>query len=81
VGADWREGCDEPDKDGLVRYRGRSGGGHEVEAYGLDVERRVVHLYNSWGPTWGLRGSFSLTFEDLGRALEDHGDVVIPVAK
>jgi hypothetical protein len=55
VGLEWREGCDEPDKGGLVRYDGRSRGGHEVEAYGLDVEHRVIHLMNSWGPTWGLR--------------------------
>jgi hypothetical protein len=45
-----------------ARYRGRSRGGHEVEAYGLDVERRVVHLYNSWGPIWGLRGTCACLF-------------------
>jgi len=81
VGIDWLSGCDEPDKDGLVRYEGRSRGGHEIEAYGLDVERGLVHLWNSWGPSWGLRGSFSLTFEDFGKALAAEGDVVVPVAK
>jgi hypothetical protein len=81
VGFEWLEGCDDPDKDGLVRYEGRSRGGHEVEAYGLDVERELVHLYNSWSPSWGLRGTFSLTFDDFGRALEAAGDVVVPVAK
>src|SRR3954452_8283424 len=34
VGFDWLERCDEPDKDGFVRYEGRSRCGHEVEAYG-----------------------------------------------
>src|SRR4051794_4704295 len=75
VGLEWLEGCDEPDKDGLVSYKGRSRGGHEVEAYGLNVERRAVHLYNSWGRTWGLRGTFSLSFDDFGRALANEGDV------
>jgi len=41
----------------------------------------VVHLYNSWEPTWGLRGAFSLNFDDFDRALDDHGDCVVPVAK
>jgi hypothetical protein len=81
VGLEWVSGCDEPDKDGLIRYEGRSRGGHEVEAYGLDVERQLVWFRNSWGPTWGLRGTFSLSFEDFGRALKDSGDVVLHVAK
>ena len=77
VGLDWLTGCDEPDKDGLVRDRG----GHEVEAYPLDVEEELVHLYYSWSPSWGVRRTFSLTFDDFGRALERDGDVVVPVAK
>jgi len=81
VGLEWLQGCDEPDKEGLARYEGRSRGGHEVEAYGLDVECHLVWFRNSWGPSWGRRGSFALSFDDLGRALEDHGDVVVPVAK
>jgi hypothetical protein len=81
VGLERLEGCDEPDKDGLVRYEGRSRGGHEVEAYGVDVEWQLIWFRNIWGPSWGLRGTLSITFDDFGRALEDHGDCVVLVAK
>jgi len=32
VGLEWLTGCDEPDDEGLVRYVGRTRGGHGVEA-------------------------------------------------
>ena len=35
--------------------------------------------YQSWGPDWGKRGTFWLSFDTLGRLLDEAGDVTVPV--
>jgi hypothetical protein len=52
-------------------------GGHEVELFGLDVEKQQVWAYQSWGPTWGgLRnGTFWFSYATFERLLSETGDV------
>jgi hypothetical protein len=79
TGMAWREGCDEPNARGIVRYTGGIRGGHEVELVGIDAERKLVWFANSWGATWGLDGYFAMSFADVGKALRDHGDATFPM--
>jgi C1A family cysteine protease len=79
TGISWRTGCDNPDKDGVVRYSGSIRGGHEIELVGLDAEKKLVWFANSWGPTWGKQGYFAMSFDDYASALSDHGDATFPV--
>jgi hypothetical protein len=74
TGIHWRAGCDTPDRQGVVRYTGSIRGGHEVELVGLDAEKKLVWFANSWGPKWGNKGYFAMSFGDYGAALADHGD-------
>lgn len=37
-------------------------GGHAVCAYGYDLQHRQLFVRNSWGPTWGRQGNFTLPF-------------------
>ena len=79
-GINWRTGCDSPDREGIVRYKGSIRGGHEIELVGLDVERELVWFVNSWGIRWGKKGYFAMSFDDYGKALADHGDATFPQA-
>jgi hypothetical protein len=79
VGVGWREGCDEPDAEGLVSYTGELRGGHEIEALGIDAERGRVIFANSWGEEWGAKGFFSMTFADVKKALKDGGDATFAI--
>lgn len=79
VGISWREGCDEPDENGVVRYTGEVRGGHEIEALGVDAEARLVWFANSWGTAYGLQGYFAMTWDDFGKALADGGDATFAV--
>ncbi len=78
IGMAWRSGCDTPDSTGRVRYTGAIRGGHEVCADRIDVRKGLVWIANSWGAGWGRGGWFAMTFDDLARALSDHGDACFP---
>lgn len=75
LGITWRTGCDEPNGDGLIRWTGRVRGGHEIVIDEIDVERRLVGIQNSWTDGWGLGGRAYMSWDDLGAALDDSGDV------
>jgi len=74
VGTKWTSGMFVPDADGFVRPTGDVVGGHEWMVYGVDVEGRFVHALNSWGPGWGIGGSFRVRWDDLQELLADRGD-------
>ncbi len=74
VGLNWYEGFDKPDAHGLVKVSGSVRGGHAFELLGVDVEQKLVHAINSWGPDWGRHGRFSFSWEDLERLLYEEGE-------
>lgn len=79
TGISWREGCDNPDESGVVRYTGAVRGGHEVELIGIDKDKHLVWFANSWGKGWGYAGRFAMSFDDYSRALADRGDATFAV--
>ena len=79
VGTNWYESMFTPDASGFVRPSGAIAGGHEYALIGLDPVKSRVTAINSWGPGWGNQGRFFLSFADLGRLLDESGDVVVPV--
>jgi hypothetical protein len=81
TGVIWYSSFDRPDpKTGLVEITpgSKHRGGHEVFADQIDADNRLVYLWNSWGPTWGLGGRFCWTFETWERLLSIKGDVTVP---
>ncbi|MCW2674773.1 MAG: hypothetical protein JWP14_3362 [Frankiales bacterium] len=78
VGMAWLDGCDRPDRNGLISYTGTVRGGHEVLADEINTSERLVWFTNSWGTSWGQHGRFAMTWADLDRALSDGGDVTVP---
>jgi hypothetical protein len=81
TGVIWYSSFDTPDpKTGLVEIRrgATRRGGHEILAVEIDADNRLVYLWNSWGPTWGIGGRFCWTFETWERLLTIKGDVTVP---
>jgi hypothetical protein len=76
IGAAWKTGCDTPDANGLVKFKGSTRGGHQFTADEIDVEKKLVGFTNSWGYGWGVEGRFFMSFDDFGAMLEDDGDVI-----
>jgi hypothetical protein len=76
VGTDWMSGMDTPDPSGLVTIGGYVRGGHEYEVIGWHADTQRFECVNSWGQTWGLRGRFFVSFDDMGTLLARGGDAV-----
>lgn len=82
LGMSWLSDCDNPDeKTGRVHYRGSLRGGHEVVLSGIDAEKKLVWMDNSWGEDWGFGGSFCMSFADMKKVLKDRGDAIFPAIK
>jgi hypothetical protein len=79
TGVNWYSSMDAPDSNGKVTITPNAyvRGGHEVEAFALDVDNRLVWFWNSWGPAFGLDGKFSMSFDDYARLLGEQGDVTV----
>jgi hypothetical protein len=80
VGVPWLEGMNEPDRDGVVSVTGAQLGGHEFCLFGIDLERQHVLAQQSWGPDWGVNGTFRIPFAGMGLLLADDGDVTVPIS-
>ncbi|MDQ1246219.1 MAG: hypothetical protein QG597_587 [Actinomycetota bacterium] len=79
IGIPWHPSMDEPGPDGLLTVDTdvEAEGGHQLVGIGLDVERQMVRLLNSWGPSWGDAGTALIRWSDLGRLLQLGGDVTV----
>lgn len=77
LGTAWHEAMFTPDRNGEVHIGGQVAGGHEYVARILDTERRMVGCDNSWGASWGIAGSFWLSWDTLGELLADDGDATV----
>lgn len=68
-------------KTGFVSVDRASGtaGGHEYVLSAYDTVRQAFRIDNSWGESWGVRGSAWLTQADVQWLLSQQGDVTVPV--
>lgn len=82
-GIPWYSTFDQPDKDGLVTIGPHASirGGHEVVADGIDADKQLLWLWNSWGVGYGLGGRFCMTWDTMSRLLGEQGDCTVPLTK
>ncbi len=81
TGINWYTSFDTPDPTGLVEIASGATvrGGHEVVADGIDADKQLVWLWNSWGTGWGLGGRFCMSFATWDQLLQQKGDVTVPM--
>lgn len=79
VGTTWHDDMFTPDGRGFVHATGRSAGGHAYVLNGVNTDREVVRLKNSWGREWGLNGHAWLSFRDLEQLIKDYGEACLPI--
>lgn len=81
LGINWYEGMEDIDSTGFVRVAGEVLGGHAILANGVNINKRVVRLHNSWGRDWGNEGECLITFDDLSRLLHEQGEACVPLGR
>lgn len=74
-GVSWMDTFDNPLPTGEVPLTPSSQvrGGHEIQAFGINVEEKQVWFYQSWGATWGPlgNGTFWMSFDTLDHQLSE----------
>lgn len=81
VGTYWYEGMDRPDEDGIIHVTGDEVGGHAYVINGVNTERRLFRVKNSWGRRWGLEGRAWISFDDMERLIHEDGEICLAVEK
>ena len=78
VGAEWREGCFEPDFYGVIRFIGRKKGGHCLCADEVDFEKKRIGFVQSWGRSHGVDGRVYMSFDDVNQLMLTRPSIAFP---
>lgn len=76
IGVGWYEGMINPDEHGYIKPTGRLVGGHCCLIHAINIDRKAVRVYNSWGTSWGDNGKAWLSWEDFELLLKRNGECV-----
>ena len=75
VGTNWYGGMNTPDRNGVLSVSGKLEGGHAWLINGVDVEKELFRLKQSWGRGWGLQGRAWISFKDMRRLIREDGEI------
>jgi hypothetical protein len=76
IGIEWLEGMFKASSSGKVKLTGAVAGGHKILIEGYDAAAKEVIVANSWGTSWGDKGYFVLTLDQLADHLDAEGDAI-----
>jgi hypothetical protein len=77
LGTWWYSGMFFPDSKGFVHATGSKEGGHAYVMNGVNLDRGVARIKNSWGRDWGRNGHAWIKLDDLGKLIEDWGEACL----
>jgi len=81
LGIPWYDGMFDVAPCGFVHVSGKVAGGHAILCNGVSAKERTFTLHNSWGKSWGRNGEARISWDDLGRLLDEDGEAVIPTVR
>ena len=79
VGTYWYSGMFTPDRNFLIKISGGIVGGHAYVINGVDKDKKLFRIKNSWGRTWGDKGHAYISFNDMSRLMSMNGEVCLAV--
>jgi len=77
VGTWWTYDMFFPNKKGIITANGQKMGGHAYLLDGVNVNKKMIRLKNSWGRNWGKKGFAYISFDDMDKLIKDQGEVCL----
>lgn len=71
----------DPAKDYIIKPGNQVAGGHAYVLNGVNVEKGLFRIKNSWGRDWGKRGFAYITLDDFATLLNRSGEACLAVEK
>ncbi len=78
AGTHWYSGMNSYNSNGLMNVSGRNLGGHAYVINGVDTDRELFRVKNSYGKSWGKDGYGYISFSDFDTLLDRGADICIP---
>ena len=79
VGTNWYYNMFYPNSSGQITVGGRLAGGHAYVLNGIDTQKQLFRIKNSWGQSWGVNGHAYISFNDMARLIGEQGEVCLAV--
>jgi hypothetical protein len=77
AGTWWTRDMFYPDKNGIISANGDKIGGHAYLLDGVNIERKIFRIKNSWGRNWGKNGFAYISFDDMEKLILDDGEICL----
>jgi hypothetical protein len=79
VGTNWYYNMFMTDLKGFIKPQGALVGGHAYLINGVNKDREMFRIKNSWGQDWGRSGNAFISYADMQRLLNEEGECCLAV--
>lgn len=79
LGTKWYEGMSRPDKNFVMKPTGVVLGGHAYVLNGINANKQLFRMKNSWGRGWGKNGRAWISFANVQDLLFAQGEACLAI--
>lgn len=79
VGTWWTYDMFFPNEKGIIKSTGEKMGGHAYLLDGINVDKKLIRIKNSWGKEWGKKGFAYISFDDMDKLIKEQGEACLAV--
>lgn len=79
VGTVWTYDMFFPDENNIIKATGSFSGGHAYLLDGINVDRGIIRIKNSWGRNWANKGFAYISIDDMSKLISLDGEACVAV--